>query len=372
MYTVSRRRLCLCRETGGPSPSWVVAHRASRAGGSAALVLPLWSLWKVGGDLPVKEGNERSKCFWIDALCYAAASDSRPGPGFWITDDRNSGGWENRAPLSAAPWYVSTVDQGMGIGSHVSVAIDDSDTTYISYYDSANKDLKMAKYVGSGGNCGPDNDWSCETVDSSGDMGQYSSIAIDPTTNLPVIAYWTGAPMISSWQLRGGGGWDIIIVDSVARRIHIAKDRLDRSRTYRLLSCGGIDESRVCEACRWRTGNCGGNNYQCDTIDGGAGIGTVPFPGPGRVRSTSDSLLRRGQRRSLVCPAWHSWQLWPWRHLGLLPGEFRLGCRSICFTGRGQRQLSHIAYYDATNGKLMYAVQVGSGGNCGFSELVAM
>jgi hypothetical protein len=30
--------------------------------------------------------------------------------------------------------------------------------------------------------------------------------------------------------------------------------------------------------------------------------------------------------------------------------------------------LSHIAYYDATNGKLMYAVQVGSGGNCGLSN----
>ena len=133
----------------------------------------------------------------------------------------------NADPAANAPWFISTVDQGMGIGSHVSVAIDDSGTTYISYYDLTNKDLKMAKYVGSGGNCGPDNDWSCETVDSSGDVGKYSSIAIDPTANLPVIAYWAATydlKLAAAWS----GGWDIITVIKLSFQIELAGDFMNR------------------------------------------------------------------------------------------------------------------------------------------------
>ena len=95
----------------------------------------------------------------------------------------------NASPGATAPWFIETVDPAWGVGSHVSVAIDDSGTTYISYYDATNKDLKMAKHVGSGGNCGPNNDWSCKTIDSGEDVGKYSSIAIDPASGEVRIAY---------------------------------------------------------------------------------------------------------------------------------------------------------------------------------------
>ena len=94
---------------------------------------------------------------------------------------------------ASAPWFFDTVDTDPpnDVGQHVSIAFHPvSGRPYISYYDASNQNLRMAKYVVTGGNCGPDNTWSCETVDETGNVGMYSSIAIDPTDNLPVISYF--------------------------------------------------------------------------------------------------------------------------------------------------------------------------------------
>lgn len=115
------------------------------------------------------------------------------------------------------PWVIETVDT-WGVGSHVSMAISaHTGITYISYYDYGNADLKMATYVGNGGNCGPTNNWKCETVDSGGDVGKYSSIAIDPTVSLPWIAYYDAtnkALKLARWG--GAAGWDIRTVHDPA------------------------------------------------------------------------------------------------------------------------------------------------------------
>jgi hypothetical protein len=261
-----------------------------------------------------------------------------------------------------APWFIETVDSGSGVGSHVSVAIDDSGTTYISYYDSYNKDLKMAKYVGSGGNCGPDNDWSCETVDSSSDVGKYSSIAIDPTTNLPVIAYWAATndlKLVAAWS----GGWDIITVDEChgyislkidsTRAAHISYRRLILLMYAKRVGSGG---------------NCGGNNYQCDDIFGCSGdclYSSLALDGSDQPRiayyeaDDDDLWFAQPAETSGNCGPGNSW-----------------GCYQVDSTSDVGRYASlyvdsnnipHIAYYDATNGKLRYAVYVGAaGGNCGF------
>lgn len=53
-----------------------------------------------------------------------------------------------------------------------------NDRPYISYHDTTNGDLRVAKYVESGGDCGPGDSWLCETVDSASDAGKFSSVAI--------------------------------------------------------------------------------------------------------------------------------------------------------------------------------------------------
>jgi hypothetical protein len=96
-----------------------------------------------------------------------------------------------RGAASVRPWSTEEIESGGQVGTHVSVAIDSiSGTTYISYYDADNDDLRMARHVGTGGNCGPASAWYCEVVDSIGDVGQYRSPAVDPLTGLPSIAYY--------------------------------------------------------------------------------------------------------------------------------------------------------------------------------------
>ena len=92
----------------------------------------------------------------------------------------------NTTSPASAPWFINTVDSDTDVGRHVSVAVDpESGMTFISYYDAANRDLRLARYVGSGGNCGPNDAWICETVDSDGDVGQYNSVATSPNIQDP-------------------------------------------------------------------------------------------------------------------------------------------------------------------------------------------
>jgi len=61
------------------------------------------------------------------------------------------------------------------------------DHPWVAYYDETEKDLEVAHYLGgssSTGNCGPNDSWQCDTVDSTGDVGQFSSIAHTPGSGL--------------------------------------------------------------------------------------------------------------------------------------------------------------------------------------------
>jgi len=61
------------------------------------------------------------------------------------------------------------------------LGLDRADVVYISYYDAIKGDLKLARRDGSV--------WIIQTVDSSGDVGQYSSLALD-AKGCPHISYY--------------------------------------------------------------------------------------------------------------------------------------------------------------------------------------
>lgn len=98
----------------------------------------------------------------------------------------------NADPLASAPWFNIEVDTPGDTGQHTSVAINQvTDTTYVSYYDYTNKTLRLAMNKGFGvGNCGPNNTWLCQTVDNTYGVGLYSSIAINPVSGEIGIAYY--------------------------------------------------------------------------------------------------------------------------------------------------------------------------------------
>jgi len=271
------------------------------------------------------------------------------------------------SPGATAPWYSEEVDSTWGVGSHVSVAINQHGTTYISYYASGNKDLKMATQVGSGGNCGTDNAWYCETVDSSGDVGTYSSIAIDPTTNLPVIAYGskpTSLKLATAWS----GGWDIRTITDVWNSY--ASVKIDSTGAAHVAYHGwgtGCTNNCLMYAKRVSTGvgNCGESNFQCDAIDSNAKVGyyvslaldSSEQPRIAYYDGSNGGLWYAQPDTPGNCGPGNTW--------GCFQVSSGSGVGQYASLGISNSNISHIAYYDATAGKLMYAVQVGSEGNCG-------
>jgi hypothetical protein len=275
----------------------------------------------------------------------------------------------NTTSPASAPWFVITVDSPNDVGQHVSVALDPaSGTSYVSYYDATYNDLRMAKYVGSGGNCGPNNDWYCETVDSSGDVGKYSSIAVDPTDNYPIIAYYDATNGALKLAIGSGGGWIIKTIDdpllgSTGLYASLKLDSTGKTRiAYYFSNFMGADSLWYAKYVGGGAGNCGGNDYQCDPIDSGDQVGkyaSLALDGSDRPR-----IAYYDGGNDALRYAYEYGGSWTIREI--LP--INSGQYASLYVDVDNGDLPHIAHYDSTNGQLGYAVYVGSNGNCGFDS----
>lgn len=301
-----------------------------------------------------------------------------------------SGGWI---------WRTATVDASGDRGTHTSIAFDPyTGTPWISYYDEDNGDLRVAHRVSSGGNCGPNNEWKCETVDSSGDVGQNSSIDVynDPAVlhSLRVgVAYQDvthrtlkfaqysclpAPPWTCSWSVvtidqgdfmgPGYGRYTSIKYDADGRP-HIAY------YVVRWEGDIGVNELRFAYRRDTSTGNCGpGNYWTCYAVDWN--------PGSGRYQYVSMEMTYAG---STLVPyiAYYdgtNGDLMLARYVGGSGGSgcthSGWSCQTIDGASADVGQSAslrldsvggvRIAYYDATHGKLKYAYRVYTGlGNCG-------
>ena len=81
---------------------------------------------------------------------------------------------------STQEWYHWDIETGGDAGEYSAIAIDSTGLAHISYYDAVNNDLKYAK--------GFDNAWTIETVDSEGFTGYYNEITLD-SNDLPYISF---------------------------------------------------------------------------------------------------------------------------------------------------------------------------------------
>lgn len=79
---------------------------------------------------------------------------------------------------SSEPFMISYIEGNPTTSpTNISMARHPNGRLYISYHDDTNHDLKMAYNVTAGtGNCGPHQDWKCQTVDSEGDVGAHNSL----------------------------------------------------------------------------------------------------------------------------------------------------------------------------------------------------
>ena len=141
---------------------------------------------------------------------------------------------------------------------------------------------------GSGGNCGPNNSWLCQTVDSTYGVGKYSSIAVNPSTGGIGIAYYdatNGQLKYAYAEICATCAWSINTID---KPILFPTDNKGQYSSLKYHSSGkpyiayylekpsGVDSLMVASYVG-SGGNCGygsaAGKWQCDNIQTGEGIG---------------------------------------------------------------------------------------------------
>ena len=298
----------------------------------------------------------------------------------------------NVSSEDSAAWHVARVDpadvaSADDFGQYASVTVDPaSGTAYISYYDAKDKNLRMAKHVGSGGNCGPSNSWSCQVVDSEGDVGQYTSIAISPTNGQPAIAYYdadNGALKYISYScVAGSCQWEGETIDSPGA-FRISNDGLYNSLKFDTNGIAHIgyyvssyfgDDDLMYAHYVGSGGNCGvgasAGKWQCDVIESGNQVGkyaSLALNGSNQPRIAYYDGGNRALKYAYSgasggnCGPGGSWQCYVIDG----GGDADMGRYASLHIDKGSSENPHIAYYDATSHRLKYAHYVYSGSNCG-------
>ncbi len=107
--------------------------------------------------------------------------------------------------LGPAPtWQVETVESAGDVGAYSALALSRGGVPYIAYLDSNAGDLRVARYDGFA--------WVTETVDSVGRVGAYSSIALD-RAGFPRLSYYDAGESNLRYARYDGLAWVTETVD---------------------------------------------------------------------------------------------------------------------------------------------------------------
>ncbi len=118
--------------------------------------------------------------------------------------------------LHAAPQIV-TVDSAGNVGQYTSLALNASGQPVVSYYDGTNLDLKLATCTADCASASPT--WQLVTVDSVGAVGLYTSLALN-ASGQPVVSYYDGTnrdlklATCTANCATASPTWQIVTVDS--------------------------------------------------------------------------------------------------------------------------------------------------------------
>ncbi len=309
------------------------------------------------------------------------------------------------APLDPpASWKGTLIESPSGFGQYASMAIHPTTgLPWISYWYTNTNELRLAQYVGVGGNCG-DNAWHCSTV-STGIYpttpitgGKYSRLVFTPEGR-PVIAfyggalgmtlrvakyicsgilcYWTAADVYNAYLWGGAGDLSLKVGSDGKARIAAYIPG------YSFLGSTAYGKLVYMEELGDTSGTgCLTNQWQCDVIETGTTVvGTGKYPSLELVTwswpfnyiephiayyDAENKDLKYAYDPPFIgsgnCgPGGNSWTCYAVDTSGDV-GQYAVLTRDPTQTTSKQWQ---IAYYDKTNQSLKLAYTVDSGGSCG-------
>ena len=279
------------------------------------------------------------------------------------------------------PWSFEAIAgiTGGDVGKHTSIAFHPATgKPYISYYDETNGDLRLIYPHDTAGNCGPNNEWYCEAVDTDDDVGQYSSIDYfhDDATgeNKIGIAYYDAtndALKVAIWSTTPFVGWKISTIDSeglfgdfiwVGRNGSLKFDFLGGgvhvaySIKHNVSNIRGMVYAHSVSS----GGNCGlsaaAGKWQCDPVASASSADM--YISLGLTDSYYPAIAFSDRQTGLLNICVEAGGTWPCVIVDHLAG----GPVSLTID---QSNLPHMAYYHPVSGELSYATYVGALGNCG-------
>jgi hypothetical protein len=117
------------------------------------------------------------------------------------------------AHKDGAGWHIETVDGEAFVGTHTSLALDSSGYPHISYFYCGTtwyptcdaRDLRYAYQDATG--------WHLQALDAAGDVGTYTSLALD-SSGYPHISYYDVGQADLKYVYQDENGWHIETVDS--------------------------------------------------------------------------------------------------------------------------------------------------------------
>ncbi len=240
---------------------------------------------------------------------------------------------------AAGPWYIQTVDTAGNVGYFTSVALDPNGYPHISYSDWGNQDLKYAAWNGSS--------WDIQTVDSGASVGWYTSLALD-ASRYAHISYYDGSNRDLKYAAWNGSSWDIETVDSAGDVGAWTSLALD-ANGYPHISYHDAWPIADLKYAAWN-----GSSWDIQTVDSAGDIGSY---GTSLVLDASGYphiSYRDRTNRDLKYAAWNgsSWDIQTVDSAGYV-GLYT----SLALNASGY---PHISYYNTTNTALKYAAWNGS------------
>ena len=226
-------------------------------------------------------------------------------------------------------WEIETVDSAGDTGWCTSIALDSNNYPHISYGNSDNEALKYAKWNGA--------TWEIETVDSPG-FG-WTSIALD-SDDYPHIAYHNQDSEYQKYAKWNGAAWEIEIVDSVWS--YFASIALD-SDDYPHISYYEMNNEDLKYA-KWN-----GAAWEIETVDS---VGDVGEYCSLALDSSDYPHISYRDNDNTLKHAWWDGTLWHIEVVEVIPGSYGVRYSSIAIDSSDK---PHIAYKDYENDDLKYA-----------------